>query len=201
MAKKTSIPPDFDITKATREEVRRMRNSPDWNDFELRELIRLGFYTPEVGLNKQDLTKRVAELNTELQILNEEITSIKEQTADLQDQTNAIDRAKERQKERHKKRLAESMTRRAEAKEKRLQTRKEKREAWAIKKQKELLHIGNENSANLHNRTTDTKSLEKDGLPVIQTDEQLLNLINQFSYFPDSVVLRTTPTERSTQLF
>ena len=35
MSKHTPIPPDFDITKATREEVRKMRSSPAWNEFEL----------------------------------------------------------------------------------------------------------------------------------------------------------------------
>ncbi|MBM75413.1 MAG: RNA-dependent DNA polymerase [Proteobacteria bacterium] len=185
----TSIPDDFDIVRASREEVRKLRWSPVWQDFLLREVVRMGFYEPEDDTEQSYYINRSKELRAELQKLNIEIEELKEEESSLVDQRKAIAKATQRQKEAHRVRLDESRAQRQVRKQQRIEQRKAKKELWSIRKQQELLYIGAGVSRILKERNSDTAKLKSLGCPVVLTDLELLSLLQQPASEDDSIEL------------
>lgn len=122
----------------------------------LEEMIRLGFW-PKKGEKPSDPAdeiRRRGELERELNELTIENRKLQN-----------VDALK---KEARKRRMEESRRKRKETKERRIRERQERAEAWAKRKETEIVYLGEGASAGLNNKEGDTKKLKKLKLPVLE---------------------------------
>ncbi|MCW1922232.1 reverse transcriptase family protein [Luteolibacter arcticus] len=123
----------------------------------LEEMIRKGFWKPGTAETAipEALLKREAELVSDLR-------SLTAQQRRYQDREAAL-------KEMRRERLAESRRKQKETEERREQERQARTAAWERRKQDEILHLGDEGSANLNQLESHHDRLARHGLPDFAT--------------------------------
>lgn len=139
----------------TRKELYERISKSSKDEVILEEMIRLGFW-PAAGKRPEDpsdhirrkgeLTRRLAELRSQ--------------------QDDLVNEAKIKAEAR-KKRMADARDRRLQNRERRLRERSERAAAWRVRKQQEILYLGEGVSAGLGQRRVDEPRLVAQGLPVL----------------------------------
>src|SRR5690606_3264204 len=127
----------------------------------LEEMVRLGFWPAQGQLPRdpaEDIRRR-SELERQLNELRRRASSLYNEKALLAEQ--------------RKQRLAESKRKQKETRERRERERKERAERWAARKVGEILHLGEDVSGGLSQRTSDVARLRDAGLPLLATPEEL----------------------------
>lgn len=151
----------------TRQELyEQIREQGGKDIFVLEEMIRLGFWKGSSGLpnDPSDEIRRSAELQAEL-------NKLRQQNRDLHNEEKLI-------KELRKKRLAESRQKQKETKERRERERVERAENWKLKKEKEIVFLGENVSGGLNNLESNFERLKQNNLPVFNTIEDLSKAMN-----------------------
>lgn len=134
--------------------------------FVLEEMIRLGFWQTSSDLpnDPADEIRRAAELYAELNKLRKENRELHNEEKLLRDL--------------RKKRLAESRQKQKETRERRERERKERAENWKLKKEKEIVFLGENVSAGLNNLESNAERLKQNDLPVFNVIEDLAKAMN-----------------------
>ena len=151
----------------TRQELyEQIREQGGKDMFVLEEMIRLGFWNDSSGLpnDPADEIRRSAELQAEL-------NKLRQQNRDLHNEEKLI-------KELRKKRLAESRQKQKETKERRERERVERAENWKLKKEKEIVFLGENVSGGLNNLESNAERLKQNNLPIFNTIEDLSKAMN-----------------------
>ena len=130
-------------------------------EFILEEMIRYGFWSAqgEIPEDPADEIRRRSELQRELN--------------ELWQQNRQLNNEKALRKQALQERLAESRRKRQETKERRERERIERAEAWQLKKQQEIIYLGEEVSAGLNFTESNTERLQSNNLPICATAEQI----------------------------
>jgi RNA-directed DNA polymerase len=147
----------------TRQELYdRIRNSSR-DEVILEEMIRLGFWpaTGEMPKDPADEIRRKGEILRELE--------------DLRSQNRLLHNEEAFKKEALALRLAESKRKQQETKERRERERQERLAIWELKKQQEIVFLGNDVSAGLNKTECDRDRLQSYGLPEYGTSEEIAN--------------------------
>jgi RNA-directed DNA polymerase len=155
MTNQSKQPSSYDAALKRLQEVGREK-------FIREEMIRLGFWTDEDIARGADPPSEVArreELTKELRSLRGKIGQLKDEKAVLK----AI----------LKKRLEESRKKRQETKERRERDRKARIQAWAERKEHDILYLGPGVSGGLQHTPPDAARLQSLGLPAFDTPESL----------------------------
>jgi hypothetical protein len=149
----------------------------------LEEMIRLGFW-PEQGVLPEDPADEIRRRRE----IQEELKALQSETRKLQDEKALRKRFLEE-------RLAESRRKRQETKQRREREQQERAAAWQQRKQQEILYLGEEVSAGLHQTEGDLERLQQQGLPLCNTADQIAALmgisIGQLRFL--AFCRRTTP--------
>jgi RNA-directed DNA polymerase len=140
----------------TRQEIYDRIRETSKDEFILDEMVRLGFWPSEqkVPTVPGRLIKRRGELERELRALITERERLEDRERML--------------RELRKRRFAEAKQKRQETRERRERERQERAAAWRMRKQREIVYLGNGVSAGLEGKASDRSRLEAHGLPVFQ---------------------------------
>lgn len=127
----------------------------------LEEMIRLGFWPRqgEMPNDPADEIRRRSEINSELDVLRTEQKRLRNSEAML----NEIRRQ----------RMADSRRRQKETKERCEQKRVERASQWRQRQEREIIYLGNGVSAGLNNKAGDPARLAAQGLPSLQTADEI----------------------------
>ena len=145
----------------TREELYERMRQTSRQEVILEEMIRLGFWPAQgqIPQDPADEIRRRAELKRQLDELRAENRRLHNEDALL--------------KEIRKRRLAESRRKQQETKERRARERQQRAEAWRLKKQREIVYLGEGVSAGLNQTACDEERLQGYGLPRYSTAEEI----------------------------
>lgn len=148
-------------TPRTRQELYDRIRETSKEEFILEEMVRLGFWAKNEGKPAiaEKLIERSGELGRELNKLISKQNKYKNRDFLL--------------KELRKKRMADAKARRVETKERREKQRIEKAEAWAKKKEHDIIYLGKEVSGGLNNKENDAEKLASFGLPLFDGVDEL----------------------------
>ena len=127
----------------------------------LEEMIRLGFW-PARGTLPSDPADEIREL-----------AEAQRELAALRTEQSRLDNIEALKKELYKRRLADSKKRQAETKARRERERVARAEAWKAEKARTIVFLGRGVSGGLSDTTCDEARLQKQGLPVLRTAEDL----------------------------
>ncbi len=127
----------------------------------LEEMIRLGFW-PRDSEQPNDPAEEIRRRGQ----LQRELAELRKQRARLGNEAAL-------RKELYKQRLAESRKKKAETKRRRLDERKQRAHAHALKKREAIEYLGEGVSGGLSNAESDAARLEAQGLPVLATAKEL----------------------------
>jgi len=172
MANKDLDPRTFSIATATRSELYAARRKPWFQQVLRNEVTSKGFWQPSNN-EKEDEEK--------LKKINEELSEVYAQLDMLQDeeaQQKALQRAKAEHKRRHEKRLMDSKANRTIRKLQRLKAKRERAAEWQEKTKDRIVFCSEQDVWSWTKRTTDTKRLEQQGLPLVYDELQLCKLLN-----------------------
>jgi retron-type reverse transcriptase len=150
------------LRPATRDELYERIRKGGKDSFILEDMRRLGFWPSESGQPSlpTTLAQREAELMRELSALNTERTRLEDRQALL--------------KQLRKQRMAESMQKRQETKERNKQKRIQKAAEWAQRKQQDILYLGDGVSGGLQNQEAAKSTLASSfSMPLFATAKQL----------------------------
>lgn len=145
----------------TRQELYERIRESSKDEVILEEMIRLGFW-PSGGTlpnDPADEIRRRGQLQKKLNDLRARVQRMYNERQLLADA--------------RKKRMADARRRRVETKQRREQVRAEKAAAWAERKKRELLYLGEEVSGALHHRLANRDKLAANKLPVFTSPEAL----------------------------
>lgn len=123
----------------------------------LEEMIRLGFWPAEgeIPQDPADEIRRKGEIVREL--------------ADLRAELRRLGNEEALKREARKQRLAESRRKQQETRERRERERQERAEQWRLKKQQEIVYLGQGVSSGLNNTACNEERLRSYGLPRFET--------------------------------
>ncbi len=141
----------------TREELYERIRASSLDEVVVEEMQRLGFWPRESTLPEDPVAeiKRVGDLERELGRLRRELSRV-----EGEEKLKALLR---------KRRMEASRERRKFTKEKRLWERRQRAYEWQLRKQRELLYLGDGVSAGLHQQRSDEEALVANKLPVAHT--------------------------------
>jgi retron-type reverse transcriptase len=146
---------------ATRQELYERIQKTSKEEVILEEMIRLGFWPRELG--RPEDTREELERGRQLR---KELEGLMAREVKLKD----VEQGK---KELRQKRMQESRQRQQETKLRRLRRRHERAEAWRVRKEREILFLGEGVSGGLKSTETDVDQLLARGLPLLVTAEDL----------------------------
>jgi len=152
----------------SREEVRAAVREEGMHKVILDDMVRLGFWDPNGGQNAEytTLVAEASRLQRKLRQLQHELAN----THDIEAMRQAA----------HKARLKAARAKRAETKARREQARKERAAAWALRKQKELLYLGEGVSEQLtEGPSGDAGKVARLGLPALPDHAALANALGE----------------------
>lgn len=150
----------------TRQELyEEIRKNGGRDAFVLEEMIRLGFWRQPTGLPDDPAN----ELHRAID-LQRELNNLRAENRGLQNEAALIKAAR-------KKRLEESKRKQKETKERRRREREERAAAWQIRKETEILYLGEDVSAGLNQFESDAERLKQNNLPVFSRPEELARLL------------------------
>ena len=121
--KKITIPDNFDITKATPQELRKYRWHGDWNRFIRTDMLRRGFIEESNDEQIKKMRTHLQKLEKELVEVRTEIDQLRLDESESLEREAAIEIAMARQQELHKERLRLSRIRREQKKMQRIRMR------------------------------------------------------------------------------
>lgn len=145
----------------TRQELYDLIRSTSREEFILTEMKRLGFWKPNIEKPSlpEKIIERRAELSSEMRALVAQNNKVKDPEKLLQ--------------EYRKKRLTESREKQKANREKREEERQQKAANWKLRKEKEILYLGEDISIGLHFNDSNADGLAKFNLPQFSNEEAL----------------------------
>jgi RNA-directed DNA polymerase len=145
----------------TRQELYDRIRQVGTEEFILEEMIRYGFWSPqgEMPEDPADEIRREGEIRRELHALRQESRKLHDE--------------QELKKRLLKQRLEESRRKRQENKERRERERQERASAWKLKRQQDIIYLGEDVSAGLNNTQGNEERLHSLNLPLCNTAEQI----------------------------
>ena len=148
-----------------RSELRKQMRATSRQDVILQEMKRLGFW--EVNVDKPSVAEELINKETEL---NKELRSYLHKQRVLENKDALLKRIrKERMKASREKQKAGRIARE--------EAKKERQEAWRERQKLDITNLGEDVSFGLHNVENDVEKLNKLGLPVFNTTEDLATLL------------------------
>ncbi|MFN3202618.1 MAG: reverse transcriptase family protein [Bradymonadia bacterium] len=145
----------------TRQEIYDRIRETSSEQVQLEDMVRLGFWPRRRGRPEDpvDEVRRRGELLRRLKALQSDHRRLGDQQAAL--------------REVRRRRMKAAKERRVETKARRIREREEKARAWSRRKQSEILFLGEEVSGGLGKFSCDIPKLQKQGLPIFESMEEL----------------------------
>ncbi|WAS92208.1 reverse transcriptase family protein [Nannocystis punicea] len=131
----------------------------------LEEMVRLGFW-PAQGTVPHDPAEEIRRRG-----------ELERQLAELREKSRKLYNEKVLIAEQRKARLLESRRKQKETKARRERERQERAQKWAARKAGEILHLGEDVSGGMSQKTSDAELLKKEGLPPLAGAEELAKAI------------------------
>lgn len=130
------------------------------------EMVRLGFWSKDepIPQDPEEEVKRRKELEKQHNALRTELSRLKKKEAMI--------------KEYRKKRMLESRKKQQENKERRIQEKKERAEKWRLRKQKEIVYLGEKKSGGLNKNQSDEDKLNENNLPILNNALDVAQAMN-----------------------
>ena len=150
-----------DQPQLSREQIYERIRSSSKEEYILEEMKRLGFW---------DLNQEIPRVSEELRL---EKQRIKENLNKLAEKQRIYNNREAMLKEMRKKRMEDALKKRQETKNRRLETKRAKAQAWQESKNKDITYLGKGVSGLLQNKEAHTEKLQALGLPHFENAAQL----------------------------
>ena len=172
MSEKNEKPINFDMYKATMEEVRAVKHTKWFQDYQMKEVIEKGFWIPTQA-ERDDFEK--------LNIVLDDLLKIEQQLSTLrnsEEQAKILEKVQNEFQKTHEQRLQDAKTNRTIRKLHVLQERKNKTKQWEIQSKEKIIFSGSHDPWSWKQTTYDEKRLHKNNLPIIGNESDLCSLLD-----------------------